>query len=115
MRLAQDRRGILYWPRAGPLPVQISQHPKRCPVDHVSLQVGSAEIFGLAGESGCGKSTLARMILAEIDGQGWVLVGSLNGGEASAKLNREMCLLVASSEAYEYLADIFWYDWGGPP
>ncbi len=32
-------------------------------VDHVSLQVGSAEIFGLAGESGCGKSTLARMIL----------------------------------------------------
>jgi len=51
------------------------------------------------------------MILAEIDGQGWVLVGSLNGGEVSAKLNREMCLLVASDEAYQYLADIFWYDW----
>jgi peptide/nickel transport system ATP-binding protein len=32
-------------------------------VDGVSLHVGSAEIFGLAGESGCGKSTLARMIL----------------------------------------------------
>ena len=32
-------------------------------VDHVSLHVGSAEIFGLAGESGCGKTTLARMIL----------------------------------------------------
>ncbi len=32
-------------------------------VEHVSLRVGSAEIFGLAGESGCGKSTLARMIL----------------------------------------------------
>jgi peptide/nickel transport system ATP-binding protein len=32
-------------------------------VDHVSLRVGSGEIFGLAGESGCGKSTLARMIL----------------------------------------------------
>lgn len=32
-------------------------------VDGVSLHVGSAEIFGLAGESGCGKTTLARMIL----------------------------------------------------
>ena len=32
-------------------------------VDGVSFNVGSAEIFGLAGESGCGKSTLARMIM----------------------------------------------------
>lgn len=32
-------------------------------VDHVSLKVGTGEIFGLAGESGCGKSTLSRMIL----------------------------------------------------
>ena len=32
-------------------------------VDHVSLHVGSTEIFGLAGESGCGKTTIARMIL----------------------------------------------------
>ncbi len=32
-------------------------------MDHVSLQVGVGEIYGLAGESGCGKSTLARMIL----------------------------------------------------
>lgn len=32
-------------------------------VNRVSLHVGSAEIFGLAGESGCGKTTIARMIL----------------------------------------------------
>jgi len=32
-------------------------------VDRVSFHVGSAEIFGLAGESGCGKTTIARMIL----------------------------------------------------
>ena len=32
-------------------------------VDSVSFQVGSAEVFGLAGETGCGKTTIARMIL----------------------------------------------------
>ena len=60
------------------------------PVANVSLRVREGECLGIAGESGCGKSTIARMILAEIDGQGWVLVGSLNGGEASAKLNRDV-------------------------
>jgi peptide/nickel transport system ATP-binding protein len=32
-------------------------------VDHVSLHINSAEIFGFAGESGCGKTTIARMVL----------------------------------------------------
>ncbi|MEJ5199867.1 MAG: phospholipase D-like domain-containing protein, partial [Anaerolineae bacterium] len=53
-----------------------------------------------------------KMILAQVGGRGWVIVGSLNGGEVSAKLNREMALLVGSDEAYDYLADVFWYDWG---
>lgn len=52
-----------------------------------------------------------KMILARIGGQGWVIAGSLNGGEVSAKLNREMALKVASNEAYAYLADVFRYDW----
>jgi hypothetical protein len=55
------------------------------------------------------------MVLAQIGGQGWVVAGSLNGGEVSAKLNREMSLMVASNEAYAYLADVFWYDWGVMP
>jgi hypothetical protein len=42
---------------------------------------------------------------------GWAIAGSLNGGEVSAKLNREMALLVGSDEVYSYLADVFWYDW----
>lgn len=54
-------------------------------------------------------------MLAQIDGQGWVVAGSLNGGEVSAKLNREVALLVGSDEVYEYLADVFWYDWGVTP
>ena len=56
-----------------------------------------------------------KMVLAQIGGRGWVIAGSLNGGEVSAKLNREMALLVGSDEAYTYLADVFWYDWNVTP
>ena len=51
-----------------------------------------------------------KMVLAQIGGRGWTVVGSHNGGEVSAKLNREVALLVGSSEAFIYLADVFWYD-----
>jgi len=54
-----------------------------------------------------------KLVLAQIGGRGWVVVGSLNGGKVSAKLNREMALKVASDEAYSYLAEVFWYDWDG--
>lgn len=56
-----------------------------------------------------------KLVLARIGGQGWVAAGSLNGGEVSAKLNRELVLLVGSNEAYEHLAPIFWYDWDVTP
>lgn len=52
-----------------------------------------------------------KMVLAEISGQGWVMVGSLNGGEASSKVNREVSLVVQADEAYRYLAEMFWDDW----
>ena len=35
-----------------------------------------------------------KMVLARIGGKGWAVAGSLNGGEVSAKLNREMALRV---------------------
>lgn len=56
-----------------------------------------------------------KMILAQVGGRGWVVVGSLNGGEVSAKLNREIALKVASDAAYAYLAELFGYDWGVTP
>jgi len=56
-----------------------------------------------------------KMVLAQIGGKGWAVVGSLNGGEVSAKLNREMALLVGSDEVYDYLAKVFWYDWDVTP
>ena len=55
-----------------------------------------------------------KMLLAQIGGQGWVMAGSLNGGEVSAKLNREVSLVVSSNEAFAYLAAVFWHDWGAP-
>jgi len=55
-------------------------------VDQVSLQVGSAEIFGLAGESGCGKSTLARMILGfEEPTSGEIIYRGKDGQPTSGK------------------------------
>ena len=62
-----------------------------------------------------GRGIHNKMVLARIGGRGWAVVGSLNGGEVSAKLNREMALLVGSDEAYDYLADVFWYDWDATP
>ena len=56
-----------------------------------------------------------KMVLAQIDGKGWAIIGSLNGGEVSAKLNREMALRVGSDEVYGYLADVFGYDWDVTP
>jgi len=55
------------------------------------------------------------MVLARIGGQGWIVAGSLNGSEVSSKVNREMSLRVASDAGYEYLAGLFWNDWGGTP
>lgn len=48
-----------------------------------------------------------KMVLAQIDGRGYVHVGSINGTELSNKGNREMALQVQSDAAYAYLADLF--------
>ncbi|MFN2134756.1 MAG: lamin tail domain-containing protein [Candidatus Promineifilaceae bacterium] len=52
-----------------------------------------------------------KMILVQVDGQGYVQIGSWNGTELSSKGNREIALLVQSNAAYAYLADLFERDW----
>jgi len=52
-----------------------------------------------------------KMVLAQIDGAGYVHVGSLNGSEAANKINREVALQVQSDAAYAYLAGVFELDW----
>lgn len=55
-------------------------------VDNVSFDIGSAEIFGLAGESGCGKTTLSRMILGfEEPSSGAIIHRGKDGEPVSGK------------------------------
>jgi cardiolipin synthase len=52
-----------------------------------------------------------KMVLALIDGQGYVHIGSINGTENSNKANRELALQVHSLPAYNLLANMFNKDW----
>lgn len=55
-----------------------------------------------------------KMVLAQIDGRGFIHVGSLNGTEQASKGNRELALQVQSDEAYAFLADVFVRDMAQP-
>jgi cardiolipin synthase len=53
-----------------------------------------------------------KMVLVRAGGLGYVHTGSINGSENSSKNNREFAVQVQSNAAYNYLAGVFWYDWG---
>jgi phosphatidylserine/phosphatidylglycerophosphate/cardiolipin synthase-like enzyme len=57
----------------------------------------------------------AKLLLARIGNEYWSAVGSLNGGEISFKLNREVVLLVDQRPIYEYLLRVFEHDWPTAP
>lgn len=48
-----------------------------------------------------------KMILAWVNGKGYVHIGSLNGTELSSKGNREIAIQIQSDEAFHYLARMF--------
>ncbi|MFO7538295.1 MAG: lamin tail domain-containing protein [Chloroflexota bacterium] len=52
-----------------------------------------------------------KMVLVQIEGQGYIHIGSINGTEQSNKGNRELAVQFQSNEAYALLADMFWRDW----
>ncbi len=54
----------------------------------------------------------AKLVLARIGGESWSAVGSLNGGEVSYKLNREVMVLVDMPAIYIRLHEVFMHDWG---
>jgi uncharacterized repeat protein (TIGR01451 family) len=78
-----------------------------------SVQIANKE--GLDLEARLGDPTFLglhnKMVLAHIGGRGYVHAGSINGSEASSKINRELALQVQSDDAYEYLRALFDYDW----
>jgi len=52
-----------------------------------------------------------KMVLARINGERYVHIGSINGSEVSSKVNRELAVQIRSNEMYNYLSDVFEYDW----
>ena len=52
-----------------------------------------------------------KMVLVTASDRGWVHTGSINGSENSSKQNREVAVQVESLQAYDALAQVFWYDW----
>lgn len=53
-----------------------------------------------------------KMILVDLNAAGkYVHIGSINGSEASSKVNREVALQVQSAEIFDYLRRPFYFDW----
>jgi cardiolipin synthase A/B len=48
-----------------------------------------------------------KMIVMRVGGRGYAHIGSWNGSESSAKMNRELSVLVESDAAYGYLRSMF--------
>jgi cardiolipin synthase len=76
--------------------------------------IAAAESLDLVCKTGnpAGLGIHNKMVLVQVNGQGYLHVGSLNGSEQSSKGNRELALQVQSNAAYAYLADMFQRDWG---
>jgi hypothetical protein len=76
-------------------------------------QVASSENLDmqctLANPTGLGIHN--KMILVNLNNQGYVFVGSTNGSELSHKGNREVSLLIRSTPLYQELAGMFFSDW----
>jgi phosphatidylserine/phosphatidylglycerophosphate/cardiolipin synthase-like enzyme len=75
--------------------------------------VAAAEGLDLAAQVGnpTGGGIHAKLLLARVGSEYWSAVGSLNGGEVSHKLNREVVLLVEQPDVYTFLRGVFDHDW----
>ncbi len=80
-------------------------------------QIARSERLNLAAGLGdpAGRGIHNKMVLVWLDESGeqsgYAHVGSINGSEASSKLNRELALQVKSDAVYDYLARVFEHDW----
>ncbi|HZQ10044.1 MAG TPA: phospholipase D-like domain-containing protein [Anaerolineae bacterium] len=58
-----------------------------------------------------GQGIHSKMVLLRHGGTGFVHLGSINGSETASKLNRELATQVESLAAFNYLENVFEYDW----
>jgi hypothetical protein len=81
-------------------------------VDYLNA-VAAAE--GLDLQARTGNPTLggihAKIVLVTVGSETWSVVGSLNGGEVSHKLNRELLLLTDAGPVHARLVQMFDHDW----
>ncbi len=84
-------------------------------VDTVAYLQSIAQAEGLDLQARLGNPTFLgvhnKMVLVQIGARGTVHAGSINGSEVSSKVNREVALQVQSDAAYQYLKEVFDYDW----
>jgi cardiolipin synthase len=75
--------------------------------------IAAAEGIDIAGAVGnpTGGGIHAKWLLARVDGVTWSAVGSLNGGEISYKVNREVVLMTDHSLVFDRLLEVFLHDW----
>ncbi len=52
-----------------------------------------------------------KMVLVRLGDRGYVHIGSINGSETSSKVNREVAVQIASNAVYDYLEEMFEWDW----
>ena len=80
---------------------------------HYVNDIAKAEHLSLSCQLGdpAGLGIHSKMVLLEINGRGFIHIGSINGSELSSKGNRELALQIQSDAAYALLADMFLEDW----
>ncbi len=89
-----------------------SLRSNRATVDYVRA-IAIAEGLDLDARLGnpTGGGIHAKLALVRVGGETWSAVGSLNGGEISYKLNREVVLIVDHPMVYDRLREVFQQDW----
>ncbi len=89
-----------------------SLRSNRATVEYVRA-VANAEGLDLAARLGnpTGGGIHAKLLLIRLGNARWSAVGSLNGGEISFKLNREVVVLTDLAGVYDRLATVFDWDW----
>ncbi len=84
----------------------------RSTADYIT-HIAEAEGLDMAARLGnpTGGGIHAKMVLVRINDTTWSAVGSLNGSEASHKLNRELVLLTDMTPIHTRLVELFDHDW----